>query len=142
MVNLKKLSGLVAAAVLMCGMPALAKAPKKPNDYVITVTNNTGSPVTAVSLVETLPVPAAAPAPSTDWWAAPMTWLSFGGPDKDAKPATRTVNVLKKSIEPKKSASVSLGASCKVVIAVSFEDGSSIDPSVQNFCKDKKLTLN
>jgi hypothetical protein len=142
MVDLKKLSGMVAAGVLLCAVPALAKAPKKPNDYVITVTNNTASPVTAVSLTETLPVPAAAPAPSTDWWAAPMTWLSFGGSDKDAKPATRTVNVLKKSIEPKKSANVSLGASCKVVIAVSFEDGSSIDPSEQNFCKDKKLTLN
>jgi hypothetical protein len=141
MVDLKKLSGLVVAAALICAAPALAKAPKKPNEYVITVMNSTASPVTAVSLVETLPVPAAAPAPATDWWAAPMTWLSFGGSDKDAKPATRTVNVLKKSIEPKKSATVSLGASCKVIIAVSFEDGSSIDPSEQDFCKDKKLTL-
>jgi hypothetical protein len=141
MINLQQISVLVVAGVFVCTVPAFAKAPKKAPDYVITVSNSTESPVTAVSLIQTLPAPAASPTPATDWWAAPMSWFSFGGQDADAKPATRTINVLNKSIAPKKSATVSIGSSCKVVIGISFEDGSSIDPSEQDFCKDKKLTL-
>jgi hypothetical protein len=50
-------------------------------------------------------------------------------------------NLLKDALAPGKSVKVNIGKSCKVQIAVDFEDGDSIEPRAHDFCADKVLKL-
>lgn len=137
---MKKLM-LSLIAVGMMAAPVVAKEPKKPADYTITVTNSSTAALTAFNITEVVAA-AAAPAPkSSDWWMAPVDWVSSMTASAPAAPTTRVVNLLKKPIASKKSALVTLGKSCSVTISASFEDGSSIDPVAMDLCKDKKLNI-
>lgn len=50
-------------------------------------------------------------------------------------------NLLKDALAPGKSVKVNIGKSCKVQIAVDFEDGESVEPRAHDFCADKVLKL-
>jgi hypothetical protein len=50
-------------------------------------------------------------------------------------------NLLKDALAPGKSVRVNIGKSCKVQIAVDFEDGESVEPRAHDFCADKVLKL-
>ena len=133
---MKKFIGIIALAAIISA-PAFAKEAKKPADFVITVVNAGTSALTSLTVTEVVPAPAvAAPAQSSDWWMAPVNMVSSWTAPAPAAPTTRVVELLKKPIAAQKSAAVSLGKACKVTIAASFEDGSTVDPS-----KDKKLKI-
>jgi hypothetical protein len=136
----KLMLSLIAVGVM--ASPVVAKEPKKPADYTITVTNSSTAALTAFNITEVVPAAVAAPAAkSNDWWMAPVDWVSSMTAPAPAAPTTRVVNLLKKPIASKKSAVVTLGKSCSVTISASFEDGSSIDPVAMDLCKDKKLNI-
>ena len=50
-------------------------------------------------------------------------------------------NLLKDALAPGKSVKINIGKSCKVQIAVDFEDGESVEPRAHDFCADKVLKL-
>jgi len=128
------LAGLVAA-------PAMAKEPKKA-DFVISLSNSADSSLIAFNITETVPAAPVAAAPaSTDWWMAPVNMVSSWTAPAQPGPTTRVVNLLKKPIAAKKSASVNLGTACNVTISAEFQDGSTIDPVAMDLCKDKKLNI-
>jgi hypothetical protein len=136
----KVMLSLVAMGVLVA--PVLAKDPKKPADYTITLTNSSASALTAFNITEVVPAAPAAAAPkSDDWWMAPVNMFNSLTAPAPAAPTTRVINLLKKPVAAKKSVVVNLGKSCTVTVSASFEDGSSIDPVAMDLCKDKKLSI-
>ena len=138
---MKKFIGIIALAAVI-SVPAIAKEAKKPADFVITVANAGTSALTSLTVTEVVPAPVvAAPAQSSDWWMAPVNVVSSWTAPAPAAPTTRIVELLKKPIAAQKSAVVSLGKACKVTIAATFEDGSTVDPSETDLCKDKKLKI-
>jgi sporulation-control protein spo0M len=50
-------------------------------------------------------------------------------------------NLLKDALAPGKSIKVNIGKSCKVQIAIDFEDGDSLELRAHDFCVDKVLKL-
>ena len=138
---MKKQILMIAVAGLIA-LPALAKEAKKPADFVITVSNSSAAALTELNLTEIVPAAPVAAAPkSNDWWMAPVNMVSSWTAPTPAAPTTRVVNLLKKPVPAKKSASVTLGKSCNVTISAVFDDGSTVDPTPMDLCKDKKLSI-
>jgi len=138
---MKKLM-LMIAAVGLVALPALAKEAKKPADFVITVSNSSAAALTEFNVTEIVPAAPVAAAPkSNDWWMAPVNVVSSWTAPAQPAPTTRVVNLLKKPIPAKKSASVTLGKACNVTISAVFGDGSTVDPTPMDLCKDKKLSI-
>ena len=138
---MKKLVLMIAAAGLVT-LPVLAKEPKKAADFVITVSNSSAAALTEFNITEVVPAAPIAAAPkSNDWWMAPVNMVSSWTAPAPAAPTTRVVNVLKKPIPSKKSASVTLGKACNVTVSAVFADGSTVDPTAMDLCKDKKLNI-
>jgi hypothetical protein len=130
------------AAVGLVALPALAKEAKKPADFVITVSNSSAAALTEFNLTEVVPAAPVASAPkSNDWWMAPVNMVSSWTAPAQPAPTTRVVNLLKKPIPAKKSASVTLGKACNVTISAVFGDGSTVDATPMDLCKDKKLNI-
>ncbi len=133
------IKALVIGSLTLIGATAAQAAPKKPAGEVsVTLANASASALVDFSLIETVPAPAPA-AKSHDWWAAPLDWFSPNS--AAAAPVTRTVNLLKSPLAPKKSVSVKIGKECKATVSAKFEDGSSVEPVEMDFCKDRKVTL-
>ena len=138
---MKKLIAIVALVAAIAA-PAYAKNAKKPADFMIMVVNTGSSALTSLTLTEVVPaVSAPAPAKSSDWWMAPVDMVSSLMPAAPPAPTTRTVELLKSPIAAQKSANVCLGKACKVTISAVFEDGSTVEPSETDLCKDKKLQI-
>jgi hypothetical protein len=138
---MKKLIGIVAIIAAIAA-PAFGKEAKKPADFVITVANAGSSALTSLTITEVVPAPVVAPAAqSNDWWMAPVNMVSSWTAPAPAAPTTRIIELLKKPIAAKKSASVVLGKACAVTISAKFEDGSTVDPVGMDLCKDKKLNI-
>ena len=141
---MKKLIAIVAlvAAIAAPAYAKNAKNAKQPADFMITVVNTGSSALTSLTLTEVIPAAVApAPAKSTDWWMAPVNMVSSWTAPAPAAPTTQTIELLKKPIPAQKSASISLGKACKVTISAVFEDGSTVEPSETDLCKDKKLQI-
>jgi len=133
---------LMIAVVGLVALPAFAKEMKKPADVVITVSNSSAATLTEFNLTEVVPAAPVATAPkSNDWWMAPVNMVSSWTTPAQQAPTTQVINLLKKPIPAKKSASVKLGKSCNVTLSAVFDDGSTVDPTPMDLCKDKKLSI-
>jgi hypothetical protein len=133
---------LMIAALGFVALPALAKEPKKAADFVIMLSNSSASALTEFNLTEVVPAAPVASAPkSNDWWMAPVNMVSSWTAPAPAAPTTRVVNLLKKPVPSKKSTSVTLGKACNVTVSAVFADGTTVDLTTMDLCKDKKLSI-